>query len=235
MSLQEVVIRLTLAITIGGIIGYEREFQRRPAGFRTHVLVCVGAAVISMIQLFDLQYTVNLIKSNPELAPSIKTEVGRLGAQVISGIGFLGAGTIIRDSGAVKGLTTAASLWTVACIGLAVGMGHYTLSILSSIAVVISLVTLKKFESRFMEKSKLVQLEIEYLEKNNMIQKVSEYFERKDIKVRNIEFVFDITQENEKNVYGKSLFTIMIPRYINLSQILRDLVIVDGIVKVNVV
>lgn len=235
MRIEEVALRLTLAIIIGGVIGYEREFQRRPAGFRTHVLVCVGAAVISMIQIFDMQYTINLIKGNPELASSIKTDVGRLGAQVISGIGFLGAGTIIRDSGSVKGLTTAASLWTVACIGLAIGMGHYALSILASIAVVISLVSLKKFESKFLEKSRLVQLEIEYLEKNNMIQKVAEYFEKKDIKVKNIEFVFDITREDEKDIYGKSLFTIMIPRYIKLSQILKELVVLEGIVKVNIV
>ncbi|PRR78669.1 putative Mg(2+) transport ATPase [Clostridium liquoris] len=234
MKLEEVVIRLTLAIIIGGAIGYEREFRNRPAGFRTHILVCVGATVISMIQLYDLQYTINLIKANPELATSIKADVGRLDAQVISGIGFLGAGTIIRDNGSVKGLTTAASLWTVACIGLAIGMGYYALSILSSIAVVISLVTLKRFESKFLDKNKLVQLELEYLEKNNMIQKITEYFHRRNIKIKNIEFIFDTIEKDEENVYEKSLFTIVVPKYINYSQILKDLSSFDGIIKVSI-
>jgi len=187
-----------------------------------------------MIQLYDLQYTINLIKANPELATSIKADVGRLDAQVISGIGFLGAGTIIRDNGSVKGLTTAASLWTVACIGLAIGMGYYALSILSSIAVVISLVTLKRFESKFLDKNKLVQLELEYLEKNNMIQKITEYFHRRNIKIKNIEFIFDTIEKDEENVYEKSLFTIVVPKYINYSQILKDLSSFDGIIKVSI-
>lgn len=157
MRVWEVIIRLTLAIVIGGFIGYEREFKNRPAGFRTHILVCVGAAVISMIQLYNLEYTISLINNNPELGSSLKADIGRLGAQVISGIGFLGAGTIIRDSGSVKGLTTAASLWVVACIGLAIGLGYYTLSVLSSIVVVISLVGLKKVEAKFLDKSKILQ------------------------------------------------------------------------------
>ena len=132
MLAYEVAIRLVLAVVVGGLIGYEREAKNRPAGFRTHILVCLGAAVTSMIQLYSIQDTTNLILQHPELQNVLKADIGRLGAQVITGVGFLGAGTIIHEKGSVKGLTTAASIWTVACIGLAVGFGYYTLTILAT-------------------------------------------------------------------------------------------------------
>jgi putative Mg2+ transporter-C (MgtC) family protein len=152
MRIADVAIRLTVAIIVGGCIGYEREMKSMPAGFRTHILVCVGAAVVSMIQLFIIQDTIRLIQQNPGLESVLKADYGRLGAQVITGVGFLGAGTILRDKGSVKGLTTAASIWTVACIGLAIGLGYYFLSLLSTICVFLVLVVLKKFEAIFFEK-----------------------------------------------------------------------------------
>lgn len=106
MSIEIIAIRLLTAIAIGGAIGYERKYNNRPAGFRTHILVCVGAAVISMIQLHLMYNILEISMKNPNTAAVIKTDLGRLGAQVISGVGFLGAGTIIREKGSVKGLTT---------------------------------------------------------------------------------------------------------------------------------
>lgn len=144
MEYYEIVIRLILAIIVGGVIGYEREFKNRPAGFRTHILVCVGAAVISMIQVLSIEDTKCIILANPKMANIIKVDIGRLGAQVISGVGFLGAGTIIHERGSVKGLTTAATIWAVACIGLAVGMGYYFLSVVSVLSVYGVLVVMKK-------------------------------------------------------------------------------------------
>ena len=105
MSVYQVLIRLALAVVVGGLIGYEREFKNRPAGFRTHILVCLGAAITSMIQLYSIQETTNMILVHPELATAMKVDIGRLGAQVITGVGFLGAGTIIHDKGSIKGLT----------------------------------------------------------------------------------------------------------------------------------
>lgn len=147
MKYYEIVIRLILAVIVGGLIGYEREFKNRPAGFRTHILVCVGSAVISMIQVLAIEDTKSIILANPEMINVIKADMGRLGAQVISGVGFLGAGTIIHEKGSVKGLTTAATIWTVACIGLAVGMGYYFLSVVSVLGVygVLVVMKMKKF------------------------------------------------------------------------------------------
>ena len=106
----QVVLRILLAICFGALIGMEREHAHRPAGLRTHILVCVGACLVMLTS----EFTYN---EYHQFSPNM--DINRLGAQVISGIGFLGAGTIIRNGSSVKGLTTAASVWAVACIGLA--------------------------------------------------------------------------------------------------------------------
>jgi Uncharacterized membrane protein len=235
MNILEVTIRLFLAIVIGGVIGYEREYQNRPAGFRTHILVCVGAAVISMIQLYDVDQTVNMILAHPELSSALKADIGRIGAQVVSGIGFLGAGTIIHEKGSVKGLTTAASLWVVACIGLAVGLGYYTLSILATITVAVVLVSLKKFESKFLGKSNLIKIEVLYLDKQVMIQKIENYFQSKNIKVKNIEFILEEEMEDCEAKYGRSLYSILVPRYISTGKIIQDLASNSEVIKVTVI
>ncbi|SHH67643.1 MgtC/SapB family protein [Clostridium grantii] len=243
MLYYEIIIRLLLAIFIGGLVGYEREYKHRPAGFRTHILVCVGATVVSMIQIYDLQRVMTLLEQNPSLVGSLKTDIGRLGAQVITGVGFLGAGTIIRDKGAVKGLTTAASLWVVACIGLAVGMGYYFLSIVSTLTVFIALVSLKKIEIRLIDKSKLVKFEIEYYDKN-FIRDAEIIFDENGIKIKNIEFDIEENEEVEKIEKSSKkekvlqndkivFYTILIPRHIQTSYILSEVSKIKGVSKIE--
>lgn len=233
MTYYEVIIRLLLAILIGGIVGYEREFQNRPAGFRTHILVCVGAAVVSMIQLYDVEVTMNKVLMNPELAGVLKADMGRLGAQVITGVGFLGAGTIIRNNGSVKGLTTAASLWAVACVGLAVGLGYYFLSVVTIFGVFVVLVSLKRVETKLMRKGKIVKLEIYYSDKSFITHSES-YFENYNIKIKNIEFQLEDDEESGENQeYKKSFYTILIPRALKPSVIIQNLVKIDGVYKVK--
>lgn len=135
--------RLIVGVIVGGLVGYEREFKNSPAGFRTHILVCLGATIISLIAEYDLQ-KIMIIAQNPMYAEVLKVDTARLGAQVISGVGFLGAGTILRDKGSVRGLTTAATLWIVACLGLAVGRGLYALSLTSAVIIFIILSLFKK-------------------------------------------------------------------------------------------
>lgn len=109
-----IILRLTIATICGGILGAERGRKNRPAGFRTHILVCIGATMV----MITSQYMTDVLK--------ISTDASRMGAQVISGIGFLGAGTIIVvGRNQIKGLTTAAGLWSCACMGLAIGIGFY--------------------------------------------------------------------------------------------------------------
>lgn len=146
MDYKIIILRLVVAVLLGGIVGYERERENSAAGFRTNILVCVGAAIISLISENNLERAMELAR-NPLYQNVIKVDMGRLGAQVISGIGFLGAGTILRDKGSIRGLTTAATLWLVACLGLAVGQGLYSLAITGAIIVVITLSLFKKADN----------------------------------------------------------------------------------------
>lgn len=232
MNWYDILIRLALAMSVGGIIGYDREYKNRPAGFRTHILVCVGAAVATMIEVKMNQDTVNQIIKHPELASAIKTDMGRYGAQVITGIGFLGAGTILHDKGSIKGLTTAASIWVVACIGLAIGQGYYFLSITAAIGVFIVLVIFKKFESRYIDKTNLYNLEIEFNNRVRFVNEIEEYFEVNKIKVKNIEFIFE---DGEEIQYKNCLYTVLIPRFKKITDVILDLSQLDEIIKVNVI
>ena len=222
MSIEVIAVRLLTAIAIGGAVGYERKYNNRPAGFRTHILVCVGAAVISMIQLHLMYNILEISMKNPNTAAVIKTDLGRLGAQVISGVGFLGAGTIIREKGSVKGLTTAASLWVVACIGLAVGWGFYALSILSAICVVVTLVSLKKFEN-------LYRMRIDYRNQSISIgDELQRYFLENKIKIKNIEYLIEDDEEYDEDHYKEnnhisSVYTILVPRTIRILDVLTEL------------
>jgi putative Mg2+ transporter-C (MgtC) family protein len=135
---MEIILQIALALAIGALIGWEREKSRRPAGLRTHMLVCVGAALCMMVGYYGLQKAGGHGSVDPT----------RIASQVISGIGFLGAGTILREGFSVRGLTTAASLWTVACIGLAVGLGCYFAAILAAVMVFAVLTLVEKLEQK---------------------------------------------------------------------------------------
>lgn len=132
----DVIIRIILSCILGGLIGLERESLNKSAGFRTHILVCVGSALI-MIVSQDMYYAYQ---------GSVSPDPGRIAAQVVSGIGFLGAGTIMREGVTVKGLTTAASLWVVAGVGLAVGAGFYFPALITTGVVFLTLIYLGKVE-----------------------------------------------------------------------------------------
>lgn len=151
MSIIEICLRVALAMVIGGVIGWERETSNRPAGLRTHMLVAIGAAVVMMMGEMALYKYADITTMDPT----------RLGAQVISGIGFLGAGTIMREGLSVKGLTTAASLWAVACLGLAAGGGFYEAAVIGTIAIILTLTIFEYLEKRFRKKVKAEGLQIE--------------------------------------------------------------------------
>ena len=139
----EILLRLLCAMVVGTLIGLEREFTHRPAGLRTHILVTVGACVVSIIgQMLFIQYA--SLGATPDPA--------RLSAQVITGVGFLGAGTIMKEGASVKGLTTAASVWAVACLGLAAGFGYYALALAGMILIFITLRFFESIQQQFLKK-----------------------------------------------------------------------------------
>lgn len=151
LSFWAILVRLTLAVVCGGVIGAERETKRRPAGFRTHILICLGAAITTLTSQYLL------------LSLHLFTDVARLGAQVISGIGFIGAGTIIvtRDK-RVKGLTTAAGLWAAAIIGLVCGAGYVECAVFATLVVLVVELVLIRLEFKLTSKSTDLTLYIEY-------------------------------------------------------------------------
>jgi putative Mg2+ transporter-C (MgtC) family protein len=131
----EIFLRLVLAGILGGLVGYERERHNRPAGLRTHILVCLGSALVMIVSVAGF---------GGALGP--QGDQARLAAQVVSGIGFLGAGTIMRQGSSVRGLTTAASIWVVAAVGLAAGIGLYAAAAMGTGLVLFSLFTLTHLE-----------------------------------------------------------------------------------------
>lgn len=134
----QIILRLVLSVFLSGLIGLERQFHRRTAGLRTHILVCLGSCLIMLTSL----YVFDIYKDKVPLDPA------RIAAGVITGIGFLGAGTIIREREGIRGLTTAASLWVVAGIGLAVGVGFYKAGIFTAILALVVLLFLRYVEGK---------------------------------------------------------------------------------------
>ena len=128
----ELTVRLVVALLLGGVIGWEREVARMPAGFRTHALVSLGSATFTVISAYAF--------TGPGSDPT------RIAAQVVSGIGFLGGGAILHYGGTVRGLTTAASLWSVAAVGMAAGAGLYVVAALGSVLVIIGLEVFQRIE-----------------------------------------------------------------------------------------
>ncbi len=185
MDIKSVIIKIIFAIIASGLIGYEREMRDRPAGFRTHILVCVGAAIVSLIQLRLMEDTVVLISADPTLANSLKVDIGRVIAQVVTGVGFLGAGTIIFHKGNVRGLTTATTLWTVACLGLAIGLGYYKISLIATFAILFVIVVLKKIEDDAKKRKYDVTLFITYSDKRGVfIDEIVRIIKKKGCRIR---------------------------------------------------
>lgn len=159
LTVEVVSLRLLLAVVFGGIVGYTREKDNKPAGFRTHILVCFGAAVISMVQDQLRLNILELASVNLKLTGVIKTDLGRLGAQVVSGIGFLGAGSIMKEKGeTVGGMTTAAGIWATGCAGLGIGWGFYNLVIPAIVFMLVIIVIFKKFEPKIVKKNKTFKI-----------------------------------------------------------------------------
>lgn len=186
LDITSITLRLIISFIISGIIGYERERKNRAAGFRTHILVCVGATMISLLQIDIANKAIDLVRFDEGLKEVIKIDYGRLGSQVITGVGFIGAGTIIHNKGSIQGLTTAATLWLVACIGLSIGMGSYYIGIIAGIIIILSLVFLKDIEDKYINKYKINKIKIVYFQEE-VKDKIIKKLKSKNIEIISIE------------------------------------------------
>jgi putative Mg2+ transporter-C (MgtC) family protein len=182
----EMFFKLLLAAIIGGLIGFQRENSNRPAGLRTHILVCVGSALV----MITSEYIFNTYRGLTNMDPA------RLGAQVISGIGFLGAGTILRDGSTIKGLTTAAGLWTVSCIGIAIGSGFYFGGVAAAILVYFTLLISKDWEVPFEAKGNSKRIRIYAENRPGIIGDIEAKFAENEVIIRSIKIVPSKNNDN---------------------------------------
>ncbi|WP_377887121.1 MgtC/SapB family protein [Alkalihalobacillus sp. R86527] len=218
-------LRILIAAVLSGVIGSEREFKRHPAGFRTHILVGVGACLMMLLSLFGFE-DYNETHANINFDPS------RIPSYVISGIGFLGAGTILANGWTVRGLTTAASIWVVAGIGLVVGVGMLYEAVFTTLIVVLSLVFLSKIEKLYMSKSQhWINL---FVEEGLSLKSVIEKIEEMNISV--LEMKTDDPKEThyerDERIYTYSIL-VNTNNSMKLSTLVDHLKEIDKIKRIN--
>ena len=221
MSAYVILVRLCLAILFAGVIGYDRQRKNRPAGLRTHILVCIGATAISMIQAAVFYQKMHGF-------PEIEVDQVRLLAPIVSGIGFLGAGTIVVTKQRVAGLTTAASLWTTAALGIALGMGYYEIAGLTFLGVIFSL-TVIRFIVRIPD---VRRLEIHYVHRVATKEFFADFFKTHHIELTDVQF--DVTNVDGKKIY-RNTFTIHLPKDLTHVQLIEELSTNPDIMKVRLV
>ncbi|MFA0816228.1 MAG: MgtC/SapB family protein [Anaerofustis sp.] len=214
MDILTVTIRLFLSALIGGIIGYERGYTKQPAGLRTHMLICIGACIAMLTN----EYIYTIYGS---------TDITRMGAQVISGIGFLGAGTIILvGKQKVKGLTTAAGLWASACIGLAIGIGFYTGAVIGGVLIFLIIAALHNMDIAMKRKSSVMQLYIQ-MEDISTIRDLKTYFETHKIHIEELDLRRSAQQDGS---FIETDVTIKLPERGDHLPYLLDIIAMNGVI-----
>ena len=217
IDLLTVSVRLVIALLCGGIIGIERERKQRPAGFRTHILICIGAAMTTLTS----QYIAFDLKASTDLA--------RLGAQVIAGIGFIGAGTIIVTKRKnVKGLTTAAGLWASAIVGLCTGAGFIEGALVTTVIIVIAELFLSRFEYFMISNSRTINILVEFNGTTNLTS-IMDVVKESSSYVRDIE----ITKSNNGENNSCAIFSLKMPRKTSHERLLNTIASLDGVVAVE--
>ena len=210
VTLLSTFVRLLLAALFGGIIGIERGRKRRPAGLRTHMLVCMGSALVMITNQFVAQ-------QYPGVDPA------RLGAQVISGIGFLGAGTIlVTRNQQVKGLTTAAGLWASACMGLAVGIGFYSGALVACGFIILIMLALDRIDNMIVTHSRTMEIYTEF-EAPPDLSRFLGYLSNHSLKVSYMELVSHRSGESHSGSGIAALLTLRLPKRFDHVEVLRAL------------
>ena len=213
----ELFFRLVLACVLGGVIGYERQSRRKSAGLRTNMLVCLGSCLVMVLSQALYREVEGLTNADP----------ARLAAQVVSGIGFLGAGAIMKEGLTVTGLTTAACLWVVAGVGLAVGAGFYSGALIATALVFVTLGSLSRLDE-WVDHEKNFALSIHTVDKPGQVMKISSCLEDLQLRIRGIKLKAD---EDEVDLSGERLL------YINLEiynkQGVKGVIIVDAVRQID--
>ncbi|WP_036718045.1 MgtC/SapB family protein [Paenibacillus harenae] len=186
ISELHILIRLLLAVLLGGLVGFEREQSNHAAGLRTNILVCLGSCLLMLLSMYGFAAFVD--------EPNVRVDPARLAAAVITGIGFLGAGTILFTGKSITGLTTAASLWVVSAIGLAVGAGFYFASAVATIMVLITLWAFNKLEKRYISAKKEYLLKVKAGDVSCTMRSLNALFAEKKIVLQKV-----LLEESERD------------------------------------
>lgn len=205
VSLPALAVKILLSVFFGGLIGLERGHKHRAAGGRTYMIVCLGAALTMMLSQYESNLLATSWKEISDLV-GIKTDVSRFGAQVINGIGFLGAGTIILTGRQeIKGLTTAAGLWASACMGLAIGSGFYECAILGFLLILVTTILLDRVSAWIISTARNMDLYVEFEKIEDLGEIIS------TIKNMNIQ-IFDVDIQREKQSNGATVGAVISSR-----------------------
>lgn len=235
LSIWDVLLRVGLAVFCGGIIGIDRGRKRRPAGFRTYMLVCVGAAMTMILGTYlsvmlNTQWWPELMK-DPAFAAKfdgikLSTDVSRFGAQVINGIGFLGAGTIIvTGRQQVKGMTTAAGLWASACMGLCIGSGFYIASVICCVLIVFTIVVFSRLERFILSRSRNINIYVE-LEHLDELSTVIEKIKQNNTQIFDVEVTKGKYTENH---YPSAIFSLKLPKKLTHTAVMTAIAEVEAV------
>lgn len=211
LSFGQMLFRLVVAVAIGAVIGIDREIKSRPAGMRTHVLVCLGAVLIGLVEQATIAYVVQLGH------PQINVSVGRLTSAIVSGVGFLGAGTIIISDRKITGLTTAASLWCTACLGLAVGAGFTTMAICACVIVMVVL----KLMQRIVHVNTYKRLEVQFIHRSETLMFIKDTFKQMNVVIHDQDFHSE-TMKDGKNLYT-NVYTLTLPSNTSYQDLITKL------------
>ena len=218
ISTLSVGIRLLMAVLCGGVIGLEREYKRRPAGFRTHILICLGASVTTLTSHYLLLYM------------ECYTDVGRLGAQVIAGIGFIGAGCIlVTRNRRVRGLTTAAGLCSAAIIGLAIGAGFYEGAIYATLLVLLAEMVLTKLKYLLWRDTPEINLYLECTQ-NACLDQLMQDLRMEGVKILDLEITRATACEQGT---ACALLTLQLHKQYDMDQLLREISDCQGVMSVE--
>jgi putative Mg2+ transporter-C (MgtC) family protein len=208
-SIWDVLIRLGVAVICGGMIGIDRGKKHRPAGFRTHMLVCIGAALTMMLGIYLSMMITNVWSVEDGSLVFVSTDVSRFGAQVINGIGFLGAGTIIvTGKQQVKGMTTAAGLWASACMGIAIGAGFFAGALIGCILIITTIVIFSKLEHIIMKRTKNINLYVEF-EHLDDLTSIIERIKATETRIFDVELT---KNKSSDNPHPYAIFSLRLPK-----------------------
>lgn len=225
LNIVTLVLRLVLAALLGGILGIERGQRHRPAGCRTYCIVCIGAALAMILSQYE-SYLLTGVWASAANALNIKTDVSRFGAQVINGIGFLGAGTIIVTGKLqIKGLTTAAGLWASACMGLAIGAGFYSCAAVGFIYILLTFLLFNRLDNFIISRARNMDFYLEFERSDNLTDIIAK------IKSMNIQvFSVDVNKENNSGFITRSaVFSVKLPAKTIHSEVLTSLSKANGV------